>query len=128
MEDTVFESTKKSPYQSNVTESCQGNGEGVSNDSKPSNFHLTHQSCDKLQSSLNNDNTISTEIVLTNLKEIDDIPVKCDTSDLDTSVQNQDATVGDFSREEVVPLYIWVNNNSSKDYTACIQQNGDQFG
>ena len=27
-----------------------------------------------------------------------------------------------------MPLYIWNNKNGSKDYKACIQQNGDQFG
>ena len=25
-------------------------------------------------------------------------------------------------------MYIWADRNSSKDYKACIQQNGDQFG
>ena len=94
---------QKSPYQSIVIESCQGNGEGV-NDSKPSNFHLAYQSRDKSLPSSNNENTVSTDIGVTNLNEIDNIPVKCHTSDLDTSVQTQDATVGDFNKEEVVPL------------------------
>ena len=92
---------------------------------------LTYQSRDKSQARLNNDNTVITEILLINLKEIHNIPVECETSDHDTSVQTQDATVGDFSREEVVevvPLYIWANKTSSKDYTFCIQQNGDQCG
>ena len=56
------------------------------------------------------------------------MPVECDTSYLNSSVQTQHSAVDGFTREEVVPLYIWNNKNSSKDYKACIQQNGDQFG
>ena len=107
---------KKSPDQSNVIELCQGSGGGVCNDIKTSNSHLTYQSHDKSQARLNNDSTVPTDIVLTNLKEIDNIPVECDTSDLDTSVQTQYATVGNLSREEVVPIDIWADKNSSKDY------------
>ena len=114
-------------HMTNVTESCQGKNEGIL-DSKLLNLHFIHQSCDKAQPSLNNDNTVPTEIVYTNLKVTDNKPFEYDTSDLDKSLQMQEVTVGDFSREEVIPLYIWANKNSSKDYTTCINQNGDKFG
>ena len=107
--------------------SCQGNGGGVCTDIKPSNCHLIYQSHDKSsQAMLDNDSTVPTEVVFTNLEK-NNIPVECDTSDLDTALQTQYATVGDCNREEVIPLYIWADRNSSKDYTACIQQNGNQL-
>ena len=66
--------------------------------------------------------------VLKHPHHIQDLPVECENSDLNFSVQTQYSSVDGFTREEVVPLYISNNKNFSKDYKACIQQNGDQFG
>ena len=56
------------------------------------------------------------------------MPVEWDISDLNASVQLQDTDENTFSREQTVPLYIWADRNTSKDYKACIQQNGHQVG
>ena len=55
------------------------------------------------------------------------MPIEYDISDVNASVQLQDTDVNNFSWEQTVPLYIWANRNTSKDYKACIQQNGYQF-
>ena len=39
----------------------------------------------------------------------------------------QPYTVDDCVNKYVVPFYIWANKHSCKDYSACIQQNGDKF-
>ena len=89
---------KKSPYQSTVIELSQGNSGGVCNDS--------HQYYDNSQKMPGNVTTvISKQVVPKNLDITQHIPVECDTSDLDTSVQTQCTTVENFSKEEAVPLY-----------------------
>ena len=48
--------------------------------------------------------------------------------DFNSSVHLEDTVVNNFSREETVPLDISANRDTSKDYKACIHQNGHQFG
>ena len=76
----------------------------------------------------NETTVMNDQVILKDLDLTQHIPVECDMSDSDTSVQTQFTNIPNFSREEVVPLYIWADRNSSKDKKACIQQNGDQFG
>ena len=64
---------------------------------------------------------------LKNLHHSQDLPVECGSPD-SNSVQTQCSSVDGFIREKVVPLYIWNNKHFSKDYKACVHQNGDQFG
>ena len=67
-------------------------------------------------------------VVPQNLVTVPQTPIQGDISDLNAVFQSHDINVDNFSREEVVPLYLWANSNFSKDYQACIQQSGDQFG
>ena len=60
---------------------------------------------------------------LKNLHHSQDLPVECGSPD-SNSVQTQCSSVDGFIREKVVPLYV----HFSKDYKACVHQNGDQFG
>ena len=72
--------------------------------------------------------TAHSEQVVQDLVTVPYIPVKCGILDLNASIQSQHLTVENFSWEEMVPLCIWANRNSSKDYKACIQRIGQQFG
>ena len=120
---------KKSLYRNTATELSQGKTRGVCNDINSVNPYPTHQHYDNSQKMPNNVTTAhSKQVVPQDLVTVQHIPVKCGISDLNASVQSQCTTVENFNMEEVVTLYIWANRNSSKDYTACIQQNGDQFG
>ena len=74
------------------------------------------------------DSTVPNALVLEHLDETQNMPVECDILDLNVSMQTQYPTADEFCWKEEVPLYIWNNRNSSKDYKVCIQQNGDQFG
>ena len=65
---------------------------------------------------------------LDNEIEVHNIPFEHDTPESVGSVKTQSATVDDCVKEEVVPPYIWANKHACKDYSACIQQNGDKFG
>ena len=77
---------------------------------------------------LNIDSTAPNSPMFTYFHHIHDFPVECDDLDLNPAVQTQLLGVDGFAREGVVPLYIWNHKNASKDFKACIQQNGDQFG
>ena len=39
-----------------------------------------------------------------------------------------DPTSSSYVREEKIPLYVWNQKGSCKDYRACIAQNNDTFG
>ena len=93
-----------------------------------SNSYPDHQTRDKSQAMLYTNITAPNSPVLEHLHHIHDLPVECDNLDLSPAVQTQCPPVDGFTREEVVPLYIWNNKNASKDYKACVQQNGNQFG
>ena len=82
----------------------------------------------KSQAMFDTDSAVPNALVLEHLDEIQNLPVEGDTVDLKVSDQTHCPMADEFTREEVVPLYIWNNRNSSKDYKACMQQNGNQFG
>ena len=120
---------KKSPHRKTVIELSQGNSGGACNDINLSNSHLFHQYRDNLQKMQSNVATVfSKQVVSTDADIKQHTPVECDISVLDTSMQTECTNVNTFTREEVIPLCIWADRNSSKDYKACIQQNGDQLG
>ena len=65
---------------------------------------------------LNTNTTSPNSPVVNHHHHIHDLPVECDNLDLSPAVQTQCSTVDGFTREEVVPLYIWNNKNAFKDY------------
>ena len=115
---------------------------GACNDKNLFNSNSTHQYHDnsqKVQSNVatpHGEKVVPQELVTVhdkqvapqNLVTVPKTPIQGDLSDPNAVLQSHDTTVDNFTREEVVPLYIWANRNSSNDYKACIQQNGDQFG
>ena len=113
----VLKVPKKSLYQNTVTELSQGKTMGVCNDINSVNSYPTHQHHDNSQKMPSNVTTAhSKQVVPQDLVTVQHTPVECAISAPNASVQSQCTTVENFSREEVVPLYIWVNRNSSKDY------------
>ena len=103
-----MESTPKISLSKHCDRIVSKNSGGVCNDINPSNSHLSHQYHDNSQKMPSNGTTVSSkQVIAKNLDITQHNPVECDTSDLDTSVQTQYTTVGNFSREEVVPLYVW---------------------
>ena len=93
------------------------------NDLSPLIATFTHQHNDISQKLPSNISTIHTRQVVDDLVTLPHIPLHCDISDLNASVQLQDTVIDNFSREQTAPLYIW-NYRNTKDYKACIKQIG----
>ena len=119
---------KKLPYKTTEKSSDTKYTDRVcdyTNTSKPCPDHQSHEKSQTMP----NINTITLNSPAVNhLYHFHDLPVECDKLNSSLTVQTQASILDDFTKEEIVPLYIWNNKNASKDYKASIQQNGVQFG
>ena len=100
----------------------------VNNCIHTSNPFYDQQPHEELQAMLNTDSTAPNSPIFKHLHHTHYFSVECEGLDHISAAQSQPLGVDGFAREEVVPLYIWNHKNASKDYKACIQQTGDQFG
>ena len=90
------------------------NGGRVYSHIKPSNAHLDYQSYDKSQAMLYAETNGPNAPVLKHFPQIQNMPVECDNSDVNASLQTEHSTADGFTMEYGVPLYIWNNRNFLK--------------